>query len=434
MPNVISNFLVGIGFDYDQKGAQKIEGGIDSIKSKALQAGAVVAGAFGVKALTADFANANDKLGKFSRVFGVIPNEVAALGRALEHEGGSIESFMGQLEGIERLRAGLLRGDASFIAQAGIAGIDPSVITNAKSASDAYKALGDQFARLSRQQRLNAAEALGLDESSIRLLSQGTDAVSAAAEAQKRIRPVTEGMTKAAADFNDEMQDLGSNIGGVADRISTKLLPEINNIVRGTNQWFDANRAIIGQNLDKALVPIADNFAAIASAGGLIATGGLLKGLAVMSGSLPVIGSALAGIATSAAAISGIGASAAAGVAVGTGIRKSGILDKPAQWLGFDDYQNYFDFLMDPIFGTNVSGRWGGDAQVSKEVAAPYAMGLSPISQTSGHPQYWGSSSYIKPLQVNLMLDGQVLDSRIINVTDRQNEQAIQDLTNSTGG
>ena len=74
MSNVISSFLVGIGFDYDKKSAKQIEGGIDTIKSKALQLGAVVAGGFGLKSLTADFASSADMLGKFSQVFGVNAN------------------------------------------------------------------------------------------------------------------------------------------------------------------------------------------------------------------------------------------------------------------------------------------------------------------------------------------------------------------------
>ena len=62
MSKVISSILVGLGFDYDKKGAQEIESGIGSIKSKALQLGAVVAGGFGLKSLTADFASSRDML------------------------------------------------------------------------------------------------------------------------------------------------------------------------------------------------------------------------------------------------------------------------------------------------------------------------------------------------------------------------------------
>ena len=177
MSNVISSFLVGIGFDYDKKSAKQIEGGIDTIKSKALQLGAVVAGGFGLKSLTSDFASSADMLGKFSQVFGVNANEIQAFGNALATEGGTLESFMNQIESIERARARIRVGDVGFFAPAGKAGLDPNVIANANNATDAYLALADSFRSMNNQQRINAAEALGLDESSIRLLSQGRDAV-----------------------------------------------------------------------------------------------------------------------------------------------------------------------------------------------------------------------------------------------------------------
>ena len=101
MAKVISSLLVGLGFDVDQKGAKEFEGSIDSVKSKALQLGSVVAGGFGLKALTADFASSRDMLGKFADTFGVLPNDVMAFGNALATEQGSLEGFMSQLENLE---------------------------------------------------------------------------------------------------------------------------------------------------------------------------------------------------------------------------------------------------------------------------------------------------------------------------------------------
>ena len=74
MPKTISNLLVGIGFDLDKDSTKKVSSGIDNVKSKALQLGGIVAGAFGIKALTSDFADAKDDLGKFADVMGVSAN------------------------------------------------------------------------------------------------------------------------------------------------------------------------------------------------------------------------------------------------------------------------------------------------------------------------------------------------------------------------
>lgn len=242
MSNVISSFLVGIGFDYDKKSAKQIEGGIDTIKSKALQLGAVVAGGFGLKSLTADFASSADMLGKFSQVFGVNANEIQAFGNALATEGGTLESFMNQIESIERARARIRVGDVGFFAPAGKAGLDPNVIANANNATDAYLALADSFRSMNNQQRINAAEALGLDESSIRLLSQGRDAVEGLVSKYRNIQPLTGQMTDDAAEFNRQWVEASANIKGVANAISADLLPVINDITKQINGWFGENR------------------------------------------------------------------------------------------------------------------------------------------------------------------------------------------------
>jgi hypothetical protein len=242
MANVISSFLVGIGFDYDRKSADAIGTGIDSIKSKALQLGAVVGGAFGIKALTFDFAQSKDMLGKFSEVFGVTANDVQALGHALETEGGTLESFMSQLESIERARARIRVGDVAFFAPAGKAGINPNDIANARSATEAYLGLADSFAAMNQQQRINAAEALGLDEASIRLLSQGRASVEDLVAKYKTIQPITKEMTESAAEFNRQWVEIKANIGGAADELSIKFLPVINRITGAINDWFDETR------------------------------------------------------------------------------------------------------------------------------------------------------------------------------------------------
>jgi len=240
---VISSFLVGLGFNVDQKGAKEFEGSIDSVRSKALQLGSVVAGGLGIKALTADFAAGRDMLGKFSETFGVSANNVMAIGNALATEGGTLDGFMSQLENLERARARILVGDVGFFAPAAKAGIDPNTIAEANNATEAYLSLANAFQTMNTQQRLNAAEALGLDESSIRLLSRGRDDVNALVEQFRGIRPVTEESTEAAAKFNREWLKVKQNVGGVTDAIAGPLTMAVANVTEGINSWFSDDQA-----------------------------------------------------------------------------------------------------------------------------------------------------------------------------------------------
>ena len=422
MANVISSFLVGVGFDYDQKGADEIGSGIDRVKSKALQLGAVVAGSFGIKALTADFAQSRDQLGKFAEVFGVGAEDVQAFGNALASEGGTLESFMSQLQGIERLRAGLIVGDAGFIAQAGRAGIDTTGIEAATTATEAYLALADQFAGLSQQQRLNAASALGLDEASIRLLSKGRTEVEEIVERFRKIRPVTDEMTDATARFNRQWLELTQNTGGFADQVSVPLIREINDITASMNSWIGANRNLINSNINDFLEPFEGNLVAIATAATLLGAGGALGVLSGMARFIPLIGVGLASVASGAAAVTAVGAAAAGGVAVGTLINE----------------QLSEDTKVDIGRGVaQILALFGSDrAQEALDVefrAGGFSEGFSAIPGTAERIQRQDAAR-MQNINVTLQLDGQMLDNRTIRVVDGMAQTAIDDLASSTGG
>lgn len=403
MANTITNFLVGVGFSFDEKSADQIGSSIDGVKSKALQLGAVVAGAFGIKALTTDFANANDSLGKFSQTFGVTADDVSSFGRALEHEGGTLESFISQLEGLERLRAGTQQGDFGFVAAAQLAGVDTQPFIDATNATEAYLALAEQFRGLSGQQRINAAAAFGLDDASIRLLSRGRDGVEQLVTQQKLMRPVTDAMTQSSAEFNDQMQDLSTNIGGFADRISERLLPEINNVVAGMNEWIAANRELLNLGIEKTLDFAIDNPNAVAAGTGLATAGALSASAGVLS-KTPLAGKVLGGSARFGAAGLAVGSAGALGLAIGEEINKT-LSERVRTQIGHDVAQ--------------ILGFFGND-RARQSVA------------TLGRPE-------TPPLQsqsINLTVEigGETIDKRIVNVNERQNQITLNELTSTNGG
>lgn len=286
MANVIGNFLVGIGVKFDKRSAGEVTGALDSIKSQVLQLGAVAAGAFGVKALTTGFTEATNKLNNFSNAYKLLPTQVSALGRVAQQTGGNLDSVMGQLANIEKMRAGLQVGDAGWTAAVGRAGIDPAVITQSKDSVDVLLNLADRFQSMSRDQRINAADALGFDESTLLMLSQGRQNLEQVLRRQQELRPVTIGMTDAAAGFNKELIDLEANVGGVADTISEKLLPQATLAVTKFNEWVEANKSLTGTGIDKTLEVIGDNMTPIATALGVITGVAVINGLAKVVGYL----------------------------------------------------------------------------------------------------------------------------------------------------
>lgn len=399
MSNVIQSFLVGIGFDFDTKGAKQVDSAIDGVKSRALQLGAVLAGAFGVKAMTVDFANAYDEIGKFSKVFGMIPQDVYALGSALEREGGSMQQFMQEVQQLEEMRAGLLRGDADFIARAGIAGLDTGPLIAAKNATEGYLELADQFQRMSQQQRINAAQALGLSKESIILLSQGEKGVRAAMQREAQRNGLIQDATKVSREFNSELHDTWKNMGAFADRISVKMLPELSNLVGGMNDWIDANRDLINQNIDKVLQKIADNIGIISTVAAAFTGASILKFFAGLASIVPGVSAGITATASGLARMSGI-----AGTAV----------------VGYDIYQN-----------AAADERQIMEAQNAIWRTTPEAVAASRNLEAMG----WTTAN--KPVvnvNVTNQTDGTMVRTTVNQVIEESNQRAIDELTSSTGG
>lgn len=424
MANTIANFLVGLGLDTSEfeDGAKKVDSGIGNLKSSALQLAAIGASAFGAQQLTFGFAQATDNIGKFSRVFSILPEDVSAFGRALEHEGGTLAGFMSQIENLERLRAMTPDQIGGFFAQAGVTGIDPNLVLNADNVTEAYLRLADVFAGLDQRQRIKVSELFGFDEASIRLLSNGREEVEKLVEREKQLRPLTEQMTKESARFNDQTQDLGTNIGAIADTISISLLPAISDVVGDMNEWLEVNKEFINSGLDTFLKPVADNLGSIAAAGALLASGGLLSGLARMARFVPLIGTGLSIAAAAGAKITALSAAAVVGAAVVEEARPGGSLSA-SNLFGDNSVTRFLDTPIGEFFNSE-----DGVIQPQNDDFYQTRRGLRPRTKEVTN------TVNQQPIQVNMILDGQIIDQKIIDVTEGQYEDAITDITSSTGG
>lgn len=395
MATTITNFLVGLGMDATEfnKGKRDVTSGLDSLRSKALQLGALAGGAFGAKALTLGFAEAKDNMGKFAETFGVIPDDIQAMGNALAQEGGSLEAFMSQIETLERIRASTPQQIGALFAEAGIRGIDPSVILNAESATEAYKNLADIFAQLDGKQRLAAADVFGLDEASIRLLSRGRTELDAMIERQREIRPLTQQMTDVAKELNSEWKDLKNNIGAVADEVSLKLVPVVTGLVSSGNEFFQLMRegATVGQIISET------------------GQGGRLSAEAAYGPEAAFLDRPVADV-----------------TAQGGELSASNIF-------GGNALTRFLDTPLGDLFDT-------GGPQPTFNDPATRDMALEMLNRMNNN----GTSSTLtpknqqrgnnRPIEVKLMLDGREIDKRIIDVSSQLDSDALEDITSSTGG
>ena len=204
-----------------------------------------MAGAYGIKQLASGFADSANMIGRFSEVFSVSADEVQALGSALAENGGGISNAMDQIERLEKFRAGLLKGDASFIASLGISSADANDIINAENAMEAYLLVAEQFKNATPQQRINITDALGFDQSGLLLLSKGTVEVQATLDKYAKIRPLTDDMIESAKEYNNQWVEIKANVSSVTDIIGKDLVDAMNNNLKSVNEWIAANKDLI---------------------------------------------------------------------------------------------------------------------------------------------------------------------------------------------
>lgn len=386
MANTLTNFIVGLGMDTTdyERGEKRVVSGMGSIRSQILQLGAVAGGAFGLNALTTGFANATDNVGKFTQVFGGTVEDIRAFGQALEQEGGSLESLMSQIENLERMRAMTPAQIGGLFAEAGIRGVDPSVILNAKSATDAYLALADVLDGLTAKERLPVADVFGLDEASIRLLSQGRDEVERLIDRQREIRPLTDEMTEAAAEYNRQWKELRNNIAGVADEVSMKLVPVMSDLFTFGNEFFNLWRE------------------------------GLTLG--------QIVGETGAGGRLSAEATFGSGAS---------------FLDQPiADVISNAVGDNQWLRALIPVglqtIPSSLSGLFSGDSGAMPTFSDPRTESMSRDMLERQRMQI--NPQIRNDISVIVEMDGQQFDARIKTVNEQTYTEALDDIQSSNGG
>ena len=411
MAQVIENLLIGVGLDTDKKSFQNAEGSLDGLKSKALQVGAVLAGAFGVDALTFGFAEKTDELGKFSERWNVAANDVAAYDRALGLAGGTQGEFLGTIRNLSKAltlapfeRAQLLGELSKF----GI-GDQVSEVLDAGSALDAFLVSADQLQTLQGKQKEKFIEAMGFSESEVRLLSSGRAEILKVVNEQKKMAPVTQKMTDTAAKFNDEWQDLTTNVTGFSNTVAEPLTASIASIIVGMNDWIAVNRDVVTSLLEFGGGMIADNIELIT--GALLVLGGakMLMGLNAIGKGLGIISkeSILA--------------------AKGAGLLKTAMLALAAvEIVKAADEDG-------PLSASNLFGK----NAVTEFLDTPIASHFDSIGNTltKNAPTTQSSAYGTQPvIKVEVMLDGEPVKAITKQVIMEEGEQVIQDFATSNGG
>ena len=220
--DTIKDFLVSLGFDIDQAGANKFEAVLKGVTANVLKVGAVVEGAaLSIVGFTTQIANGLDKIYWASQRTGASVQGIKALGYAASQTGASAESAMSSLEGL----AGFMRsnpGAEGFLNRLGVQTRDAS--GKMRDTAAIFTGVGQKLNNMPYYRAKQYAQMLGIDENTLMAMRRGMGQLSSEyALTAKRIGFNAESADKQSNIFMTSMRNLTMTLGQAKDKIGSNL-------------------------------------------------------------------------------------------------------------------------------------------------------------------------------------------------------------------
>ncbi|HBD1091598.1 transglycosylase SLT domain-containing protein [Escherichia coli] len=220
--DTIKDFLVSLGFDIDQAGANKFEAVLKGVTANVMKVGTVVEGAaLSIVGFTTQIANGLDKIYWASQRTGASVQGIKALGYAASQTGASAESAMSSLEGL----AGFMRsnpGAEGFLNRLGVQTRDAS--GKMRDTAAIFTGVGQKLNNMPYYRAKQYAQMLGIDENTLMAMRRGMNGFTA--DYQSMLQKTGFNADKAAVQSNKfmtSMRGLTSLFGIVRDKIGSNL-------------------------------------------------------------------------------------------------------------------------------------------------------------------------------------------------------------------
>ncbi|EDX6463242.1 transglycosylase SLT domain-containing protein [Salmonella enterica subsp. diarizonae serovar 60:r:e,n,x,z15] len=220
--DTIKDFLVSLGFDIDQAGANKFDAVLKGVTANVMKVGAVVEGAaLSIVGFTTRIANGLDKIYWASQRTGASVQGIKALGYAASQTGASAESAMSSLEGL----AGFMRnnpGAEGFLNRLGVQTRDAS--GKMRDTAAIFTGVGQKLNNMPYYRAKQYAQMLGIDENTLMAMRRGMNGFTAGY--QSMLQKTGFNADKAAVQSNKfmtSMRGLTSLFGIMRDKIGSNL-------------------------------------------------------------------------------------------------------------------------------------------------------------------------------------------------------------------
>lgn len=305
---VLESFLIGLGIKVDDKSFQKADAAFGGLTKSALQLGAVLAGKLAIDKVVGDFKNAGTELNNFNNLTGLSTQNVQSLGQALKAQGGNASDAFASMQKMQDLMASPITGDTGWFGDVAKLGLKPDVIIKANDTAEAFANIAGEFEHMSLLNQRLAGKALGLDDSTVRLLMRGREEVEKQLDSRGKLAVMTQQqiddsarLTKASSELDQVFTDIGNTIAG-------ELTPALADMAEDFVAFYRDNKDLIDSGLKEFFGGLAKNIELTAVAMALLGGSAALKGLAALRAIVGLGGASAAASAGGAAAV-GAGAS-----------------------------------------------------------------------------------------------------------------------------
>jgi phage-related protein len=237
--NVIDTLFLALGVD-----AKGIDKGLNEARAK-IQAGAqglanslmapfksalgALAAGLSLGAVTNQYLQQADAIGKMADSIGVDMEELQAWGEAAARAGGSAQGFQQSLQSMNRMlqmTATTGKGPAAIaLEQFGIKATDAS--GKARDSFEILRDLAGAMEGMDKQKAIGFGQRLGLDRGTIMLLQSGKVAVDDLIRRQKELGVYTKEDAEITAKANDAIADLGQSMKAAAAIFMRAIVPAI---------------------------------------------------------------------------------------------------------------------------------------------------------------------------------------------------------------
>lgn len=248
----IKDFLVSLGFDIDEAGAEKFDSVLAGTTANAIKMGLAVEGAaLTVVAFTAKIASGLDNLYWASQRTGATVQGIQSIGYAVSQVGGSVDAARSSLESLSRFVRNN-PGAEGFLNRLGVQTRDAS--GNMRDMAAIFTGVGQKLSSMPYYRANQYAQMLGIDENTLMAMRRGVVGFSGQYSAMaKAIGFNADEAARSSNKFMTSLRDFGAMAGMARDKIGSNLAGGLAGSLDTLRRHILDNFPRIEQTLTKAI-------------------------------------------------------------------------------------------------------------------------------------------------------------------------------------